>query len=269
MVAIAHTFRERVPLPEVPRAWCCAEMGEVDSVHNGRAADSRPYEPAPWLEGLYGEDYFEGRVSNDPKRVAQFRSEGEFIRRYIRSGRAMDIGCSTGEFLEAIGWEDERFGMEISEFARAIAMEKGVRFDRDIFSETDFFDLVIFRGTIQHLDEPFKFMKHTYSALRPGGYVVFLATPNTNSPFYRLKKTLPFIDAARNFYIPDDVGLRQTLINFGFVVRETRYPYLHSPYASPLRDHWRFLRNLLTPRSTVIPHAFWRSSMEIMAQKPA
>jgi SAM-dependent methyltransferase len=244
-------------------------MGEVDSVHNGRAADSRPYEPAPWLEGLYGEDYFEGRVSNDPKRVAQFRSEGEFIRRYIRSGRAMDIGCSTGEFLEAIGWEDERFGMEISEFARAIAMEKGVRFDRDIFSETDFFDLVIFRGTIQHLDEPFKFMKHTYSALRPGGYVVFLATPNTNSPFYRLKKTLPFIDAARNFYIPDDVGLRQTLINFGFVVRETRYPYLHSPYASLLRDHWRFLRNLLTPRSTVIPHAFWRSSMEIMAQKPA
>ena len=103
---------------------------------------------------------------------------------------------------------------------------------------------------------------------KPGGYIAFLATPNTNSPFYRLKKTLPFIDAPRNFYIPDDVGLAQTLTNFGFVVRETRYPYLGTPYAHPLRDHWRFLRNILSPRSTVIPHAFWRSSMEMIAQKP-
>ena len=50
-----------------------------------------------------------------------------------------------------------RFGMEISVYARSIALEAGVRVDRDIFSESDFFDLVIFRGTIQHLDEPFKF----------------------------------------------------------------------------------------------------------------
>ena len=106
----------------------------------------------------------------------------------------MDIGCSTGEFLEAIDWRDERFGMEISQYARSIATETGVRFDRDIFSESDFFDLVIIRGTIQHLDEPFLFLKHAFTALRPGGYLVFLATPNTNSPFYRLKKTLPFID---------------------------------------------------------------------------
>ena len=230
--------------------------------------DPPAYQPAPGLEDLYGEDYFETRLSNDPERVAQFRSEGELIRRYVRSGRAMDIGCSTGEFLSAIDWQDERFGMEISEYARAIAVASGVRFDRDIFSESDFFDLVIIRGTIQHLDEPFLFLKHAFTALRPGGYLVFLATPNTNSPFYRLKKTLPFIDAPRNFYIPDDIGLAQTLTNFGFVVRETRYPYLGTPYARPLRDHWRFLRNLLSRRSTVIPHAFWRSSMEMVAQKP-
>ena len=107
----------------------------------------------------------------------------------------------------------------------------GCTFDRDIFSESDFFDLVIFRGTIQHLDEPFLFLKHTFTALKPGGYLAFLATPNTNSPFYRLKKTLPFIDAPRNFYIPDDISLAQTLTNFGFVVRETRYPYLGTPWA--------------------------------------
>ena len=64
----------------------------------------------------------------------------------------------------AIDWQDERFGMEISQYARAIAVEAGVRFDRDIFSESDFFDLVIIRGTIQHLDEPFLFLKHAFTA---------------------------------------------------------------------------------------------------------
>ena len=241
----------------------------ADAHGSASEADAAAYQPAPGQEDLYGEDYFETRLSNDPERLAQFRSEGELIRRYVRSGRAMDVGCSTGEFLSAIDWQDERFGMEISEYARAVAVEAGVRFDRDIFSESDYFDLVIFRGTIQHLDEPFKFIKHAFGALRPGGYVVFLATPNINSPFYRLKKTLPFLDAPRNFYVPDDISLAQTLTNFGFVVRETRYPYLGTPYARPLRDHWRFLRNLLSRRSTVIPHAFWRSSMEMVAQKPA
>jgi SAM-dependent methyltransferase len=231
--------------------------------------DAVLYEPAPGLESLYHEDYFDTRRSNDPKRLAQFLLEGEFIRRYVPSGRVLDVGCSTGEFLNAIQWQGERYGMEISPFARQIAMENGIMFDRDLFSETDFFDLVVFRGTIHHVDEPFRFIKYAYRALKPGGFVVFLMTPNINSPVYRVKKALPLIDPPRNFYLPDDVSLGQSLTNFGFHVRETRFPYLHTPYARPLQDHWRFLKNCLTPRGTVFPHAFWKSSMEMIAQKPA
>ena len=244
-------------------------MDETDAVSHRDPEPAPAYQPADGLEELYGEDYFETRLSNDPQRVAQFRQEGAFIRRYVQSGRALDVGCSTGEFLVAIDWRPERYGMEISKYARAIAERNGHRFDKDLFNETDFFDLVIFRGTIQHLDEPFLFMKQAYKALAPGGHVVFLATPNTNSPFYRLKKTLPFIDEPRNFFVPDDVGLARSLTNFGFEVRETRHPYLGTPYAHPLRDHWRFAKNLVTPRRTVIRHAFWRSSMELIARKPA
>jgi SAM-dependent methyltransferase len=244
-------------------------MSGVESVPDLERDEAAAYRPAEGLEELYGEDYFDTRHSNDPLRVAQFRLEGQFIRRYVQSGRALDVGCSTGEFLVAIDWGPERYGMEISDYAQAIAERNGHRFDRDLFTERDFFDLVIFRGTIQHLDEPFLFMKQAYTALAPGGHVVFLATPNTNSPFYRLKKTLPFIDEPRNFYVPDDVGLARSLTNFGFEVREVRHPYLRTPYAHPLRDHWRFAKNLVTPRRTIYPHAFWRSSMELVARKPA
>jgi SAM-dependent methyltransferase len=241
-------------------------MGEVD-VADDRQERPASYTPSRGLELLYGANFFDTRLSNDPKRLAQFRAEGKWIRRYTQSGRAIDVGCSTGEFFKAINWQGERYGMEISQYAKDIAIENGVRFDRDIFSEADFFDLVIFRGTIQHLEEPFLFIRQAHKALRPGGYVVFLATPNTNSPFYRLKKTLPFIDVARNFYIPDDVTLAAALTNFGFDVLETRHPYLGTPYARPLSDHVNFLKNVVTPRSRVIPHAFWRSSLEMIAQK--
>ncbi len=225
-----------------------------------------PYKPAAGLDALYKEDYFKMRLSNDPKRRAQFLSEGEFVRRYVSQGRVLDVGCSTGEFLTTIDWQGEKYGMEISPFARELAEVSGIKFTKDLFSEKDFFDLIVLRGTIQHLDETFRFVKYAYRALKPGGHIVFLATPNINSPYYWLKKTLPFLDAPRNFYVPDDVGLSQALTNFGFTVKETRYPYLGTPYANPLRDHWLFMKNSLMP-SKKYPHAFWRSSMEMIAQK--
>jgi len=177
----------------------------------------------------------------------------------------MDIGCSTGEFLEAIEWDGERYGMEISKHARAIAETVGIRFAPSIFDVTNFFDCVVFRGTIQHLDEPFRFMKYANRSLVVGGFIVFLATPNTNSPLYRLKKQLPFTDRRLNFFLPDDVTLPNALHNFGFRTREVRFPYWESPYRRLLVDHLRFALNLVSPKFH--PHAFWRSSMEIIAEK--
>lgn len=225
-----------------------------------------PYEPARGQTELYGEAYFEGRLLNDDTRLTQFRSEATLLRKYVPDGRILDVGCSTGEFLRAIGWQGPMFGMEISPFARAYAEAHGVRFDRDLFNVSSYFDCVVFRGTIQHVDEPFRFMKYAHRALRPGGFLFFLATPNLNSPVYRWKKTLPFLDRARNFYIPDDVNLPNALVNYGFLVREIRFPYRETPYCRLWRDHLRFVRNLFSKR--YYPHAFWRSSMEIVAQKP-
>jgi hypothetical protein len=97
--------------------------------------------------------------------------------------------------------------------------------------------------------------------------VFFLATPNLNSPVYRRTGTLPFLQGPRNFYIPDDVNLPNALANYGFEVVEVRHPYLRTPYRRLLRDHWRFLKNVVVP-GRFYPHAFWRSSMEIVARKP-
>src|SRR5438034_1351273 len=109
-----------------------------------------PYTPSKGLQELYPEAYFQRRRFNDARRLRQFELEGKFIRKYATDpSRVLDVGCSNGEFLRTIRWQAEMYGMEISDFARKMAEQNGIRFDKDLFNTEDFFDCVIFRGTIQ------------------------------------------------------------------------------------------------------------------------
>jgi SAM-dependent methyltransferase len=218
----------------------------------------------------YGADFFRTRQGNDPLRLEAFAREKRFLERRLgshvfRTGRVLDIGCSTGEFLEAIGWNlSNAWGMEVSEFAKQRARGLGISFDKDVFTETDFFDLVVMRGTIQYLPSPFEYLYAAYRSLKPGGSL-FLTAPNTNSPYYRLFKTLPFLEEDLHFWIPCDTSLRMVLRNAGFQRVEIAYPYLESPYARPLRDHLKFLARLVFRTKHRFP--FWRNVMQVMAQK--
>lgn len=213
---------------------------------------------------LYGADYFTDRFDGaDPRREASYRQEIGRIQRYVRQGRVLDIGCGMGNFLAAFEGDWEKHGIEISDFAAEQARAAGI----DIIGygdRTDYFDLVLLRGVFQHLDTPLYDLKRALAMLRPGGYLVFLATPNTNSMYYKCFGTLPMLDPPRNFVLPSDRMLRQILENFGLTVEETVYPYLGSPYASPVRDHLKFLAKCLGFNTRF---AFWRNMMEIYARK--
>lgn len=218
----------------------------------------------------YGPEFFKTRHGNDPVRQAAFMREKRALERHVspetfRTGRVLDIGCSTGEFLEAIGWPVEHaWGMEISDFARAQAQSLGISFDKDVFSETDFFDLVVLRGTIQYLPSPFEYLYAIHRCLKPGGHL-FLTAPNTNSLYYRHFKSLPFLEEELHFWIPCDTSLRMVLRNCGFRKIEITYPYLESPYAKAVRDHLRFVAKLLFRTKHRFP--FWRNIMQVVAQK--
>ena len=213
----------------------------------------------------YDDEYFTKRIGNDPKRLKQFILDGVFIRKFIQSGKVCDVGCSTGEFLRTIGWEGERYGMEVNDFAIEQAGDF-INFEKNITNQIDFFDLIIFRGTIQHVNRPFEMLNEAYSALKPGGFLCFLATPNTSSPLYKAKRNLPFIEWDKVFFVPEEKTFLNALENVGFDTIKVEFPYLGTPYAVPILDHLRFLANLFS--RDFLPHAFWRSSMSIMVQKP-
>ena len=209
---------------------------------------------------------FEGRFSNDSLRLGQFKIEKKLILKYISEGSLCDVGCSTGEFVNFLEWKGDTFGMEINEFAKKKA-EKNISFEKSILNQSNFFDLVIFRGTIQHVDQPFYYLEKTFNSLKPGGFVFFLATPNTNSPLYKVSESLALIEPyEKNFFLPSYKLLSSVLKNYNFDIKHVDYPYWQSPYRNFLRDHFLFLVNIFSKK--FVPHPFWKSMMNIVAQKP-
>ena len=218
------------------------------------------------FSNLYGSDYFKNRSLNDLKRMQSFEKEKHLLKKYVNfSGVVCDIGCSTGEFLTAIDWRGEKFGMEVNEDAIQLAKASGISFEKNILNSENYFDAIIFRGTIQHIPDPFGYIQKSYEALKKGGYIIFLATPNANSVVYKLFNTLPALNPRLNFFIPSDITLKDVLENFDFDIIEVEKPYLKSPYANPLKDHANFIKCIISSRRPNFP--FWGSMMNLVAVK--
>lgn len=219
------------------------------------------------FRSLYGDDYFQDRNFTDPRRMKSFLLEKSFIQQFVETGTICDVGCGTGEFLESINWQGPRYGMEISDNAKETAKGFQIDFEKNILTEKNFFDVVVLRGVIQHLPSPFEYLMASYDSLKPGGYIVFLMTPNADSLVYRLWGTLPCLDSLRNFWIPSTRTLSSNLSNIGFKVISSETPYKESPYRSFLRDHFAFFRKLLKLKNSC-DFPFWGNMFQLVAQKP-
>src|ERR1035437_8824184 len=123
---------------------------------------------------LYDETYFRSYVpgTTDPlyeKRLTMYRHELARIEKYRGKGSVLDVGCGTGDFLnlfDSARWC--KYGVEISPFAKAKALTHNIIFDFDRQQKAQF-DLIVYRGTIQHIEEPIASLKDTIRWLKPDG----------------------------------------------------------------------------------------------------
>ena len=218
---------------------------------------------------LYPEQYFEKEGDEKKQqRDAMYMQEFARISQHVdikKNGRVLDIGCGRGDFLSLFPGNWEKYGIDISEFALGEASKRGVITKFKL--QDNFFDVILFRGTIQHISDPIFRVQECYYWLKPGGHTIFLVTPNANSLYYKFFNTLPLLNPTRNFFIPSDIVLKQILENFGFNVINIGYPYLGTPYAKPVRDMVNFCLKLLGIKKHV-KFAFYKNIMEVYAKKP-
>lgn len=211
---------------------------------------------------LYGYSYFESR-RGDWRRAQMMQQE--CMRLFQQgalpsSGTVLDVGCGMGEFLGS-GWFDQwdRYGIEPADHARNHCVKDDVCCfdlpDGDCWA-----DLVVMRGVLQHLPNPYEALRDAVSRLKPGGYLAVLSTPNRDSWVYRFLGGLPCLDPPRNYQVPSARSLQVTLQELGLDVVSMRFPYLGTPYARPLKDAFKIVRGKPAP---------WFGNMvEIVAKKP-
>lgn len=123
-----------------------------------------------------------------PGRKRTAKRHFEIVKRFVRSGRILDIGCASGLFLKLAGddgWEP--FGIEPSEHlyqhARLLLADEGriIRTTlQDAALPTGFFDVVTFWDVLEHVPDPLCFMRTCASLLKPGGHL-FLNVPDLES----------------------------------------------------------------------------------------
>lgn len=175
----------------------------------------------------------------------------------------LDYGCGDGAFLDLFqGWS--RYGVEVSEYCIELCKKKGICMMDTADMGDGTFDLVIFRGVLQHLDNPFEALREAHRLLRKGGTLAILAQPDADSLCYKLFGDLPALDAPRNWWIPGHREIENILRKLDFVRCETLRPYWGGPYASPARDIWRFALRLAGIRK---PFAFPGNMIELYAYK--
>jgi SAM-dependent methyltransferase len=96
------------------------------------------------------------------------------LRKYKPSGRLLDVGCATGDFLSVAKNFYDVEGLELSEWSSKAAEERGFVVHRKVLSEmnqAEAYDIVTLWGVIEHFEDPEKEVQNIYRLLKKGGLV--------------------------------------------------------------------------------------------------
>lgn len=218
-------------------------------------------------------------IDSIKKRNQMYQIEYAFSQQYVFRGKVLNIGCSNGSFLDvykARGYET--FGVEYGKEA-AIAAGETHKVRYGVFSEMDFekekFDLIIFRGVLQYIPYPKKYLEKAVELLRPkqgmrpGGYLFITAQPNMNSLAFRLfgkKFTQPVTGA--DFIGFTEQLLTRYLMEWGLKKVGERYFYPETPYAKEEEDLLKMAKAIQYKREgkevDFSSPAYWGNMMTLM-----
>ncbi len=177
---------------------------------------------------------------------------------WIGQGRLLDVGCGPGVNLKAYqvqGWEV--YGIEMSEIAVAQAREyvgdciyagtlKTATF------EEEFFDVILFSHTLEHVFSPIKELAHVRLLLKPGGMLV-IAVPNAGSLEARLfgRWWFPW-ELPRHLYHFEKASLAKLLEAAGFRTVRLRTGVGSLYFIASLERLWQHLFGRAIPLRRII-----------------
>ena len=156
------------------------------------------------IKDFYKEDFFNDKYKEenenseycyekDEKNIKKFASlRLDWIEKYIRKGRMLDIGCALGFYMDIAkqrGWDT--VGVEISEYAAKKAISRGhnVKIGEiyDFKFKKEEFDFIGMWLVLEHSDNPLKLIKYTVNYLKKDG-ILGIKVPNADGITFKLNR---------------------------------------------------------------------------------
>jgi SAM-dependent methyltransferase len=147
------------------------------------------------------------------------------LRRFVRSGHLLEVGCATGEMLAAARSSFTVTGVEVDSASSAAARARGLGCFSGTLLDARFpaehFDAAALYHVIEHFPSPRLTLGELRRIVRPGGWLV-IETPNIATPWFRLlgARWRQFIPDHRYFFTPETIT--RLCAENGFEVRELR-----------------------------------------------
>lgn len=148
--------------------------------------------------------------------------------RFKKSGRLLDVGCSTGFLLDEArkkGWDV--YGVDLSEWAVRHAREKlGLQ---NVLQGTlkkasypsNYFDVIVLKDSIEHLTDPKGTLVEMRRILKPDG-MICINTPDVGSLISRILKAKWWGVKQAHLYYFDKRSLYRMLETAGFIPVKTK-----------------------------------------------
>jgi 2-polyprenyl-3-methyl-5-hydroxy-6-metoxy-1,4-benzoquinol methylase len=195
----------------------------------------------------YYENYYVAvhqAVPDAKVRDKMYRLEFEFINKHIQNGKVLDVGCSGGDFLQyfsEVGFEC--YGVEPGKTAAKIAKEKiGENIFHSDLCESNFeeqFDLIVFRGTIEHIPNAKQTLEKAVSLLtrNSNSFIYITSTPNIECISTKIFETnWTQHQPEGHIYHFSKKHFDDFFNNHKLKCVDEFYFYEETPYAEPIKD---------------------------------
>ena len=217
----------------------------------------------------YSEIHQEDQILNT-QRKKMYELELEFLMNFKNAGSVLDVGCSGGQFLQhfkkaGFDCQGVEFGIEAS-----IEAQKDFKVHVGEFPLINFenkYDIIIFRGVIEHVDKPKEYLQKAISLLNQHGLIFITATQNRKS------LTCDLFKNDWNMHFPNEHLYHFAVSDFlnyfgryGLVSYAENSFYLETPYANVNNDLSLVVEKLKNPESKVKCPPFFDNMMTVVFQ---
>jgi len=208
-------------------------------------------------------------------REIQYSLDIKFLKKLNVRGNILDVGCSTGIFLNKLNKIPNLNLYGIDTDSNAIEVAKNKNTSKIRFTNTDLinykinlkFDYIIFRGSFQFLGKDLKETLEKISKISSKNIkIIIYSLPNSDSVLYNLlKDNWHLFDKFSHSLIFNKNSIIEICKIYNYKIQEYSHPYLETPYANQSEDNKNLIQLIKGKKIKSFP--FWGNIIQVVLEK--